>query len=343
MAAPPARLPRVVTIAVVVNLVVQVGIVVTGGLVRLTASGLGCPTWPECVPGSFTPTVEQELGIHPVIEFGNRTLTGVVAVAALAVVVLLWLYRRRLLGYGLAVLVGTALQAVLGGITVLTGLHPATVAAHFLVSALLVAVSAALLLRLHEPDGPRRLLLPAPLRLLTAGLVLAGSATVVVGTLVTGSGPHSGDAEVPVRFDLDPRAISTLHAEGVVLFLGLLLGLLAAVHALGVPALLRRRTWQLLAVTLSQGGIGYVQYFTGLPRALVNLHMLGACLLVVALVALVMATRVRGPVAGPDGADDARTDAVTGTRTVAGTQAPAAPAAAPAPQAGPRPGQLVTS
>ncbi len=306
MAAAQPRVPRVVTVAVVVNLVVQVGIVVTGGLVRLTASGLGCPTWPECVPGSFTPTVEQELGIHPVIEFGNRTLTGVVGVAALAVVVLLLLFRRRLVGYGAAVLLGTGLQAVLGGITVLTGLHPATVAAHFLVSAALVAVSTALLLRLHEPDGPRRRLLPRPLRLLSAALVVVGAATVVLGTLVTGSGPHSGDAAVPVRFDIEPRAISTVHAESVVLFLGLLVGLLCALHAVGVPALLRRRAWQLLAVTLAQGGIGYVQYFTGLPRALVNLHMLGACLLVVALVALVLAGRDRTGTAAQPGQEQAR-------------------------------------
>lgn len=328
MAAPSARVPRAVTVAVVVNLVVQVGIVVTGGLVRLTASGLGCPTWPECVPGSFTPTVEQELGIHPAIEFGNRTLTGVVGLAALAVVVLLFLYRRRLVGYGAAVLLGTAFQAVLGGITVLTGLHPATVAAHFLVSAGLVAVSTVLLLRLHEADGPRRPLLPGSLRLLLAGLVVTGAATVVLGTLVTGSGPHSGDAEVPVRFDLDPRAVSTLHAESVILFVGLLLGLLAAVHALGVPALLRRRTWQLLAVTLAQGGIGYVQYFTGLPRALVNLHMLGACLLVVALAAVVVAARDRS---------------APGAAATGGATGDARSGADGLPAQGARPGQLVGS
>ena len=325
MAAPSARLPRVVTIAVVVNLLVQIGIVVTGGLVRLTASGLGCPTWPECVPGSFTPTVEQELGIRPIIEFGNRTLTGLVAIVAIAVVVLLLRYRRRLVGYGLTVLLGTAIQAVLGGITVLTGLHPATVAAHFLVSAALVAVSAALLLRLHEPDGPRRVLLPSSLRLLTWALVVVGAATVVLGTLVTGAGPHSGDAEVTVRLDLEPRAISIVHADSVILFVGLLVGLLAAVHAVGAPALLRRRAWQLMAVTLAQGGIGYVQYFTGLPRALVSLHMLGACLLVVALVALVLAARDRSQAGSAPVAAEVRLAEPTASTDVA------------------RPGQLVGS
>ena len=295
MAAADTRVPRVLSVAAVVNLVVQVGIVVTGGWVRLTGSGLGCPTWPECVPGSFTPVSEQTEGLRAAIEFGNRLLTFVVALAAVAVVVLLWRHRRRLLGYGLAVLLGTVLQAVIGGVTVLMGLHPATVAVHFLVSGLLIAVSAVLLLRLREPDGPSRPLVPRSLRLLVAGLVLTAAATLVLGTVVTGSGPHSGDAEVPIRFDLDFAAVSVLHAEAVVLFIGLLLGLLAGLHAVGAPARLVRRSWVLLAVTLAQGGIGWVQYFTGLPRALVSLHMLGACLLVVSLAAVVVATRRRDP------------------------------------------------
>ncbi|WP_380168212.1 heme A synthase [Jannaschia sp. R86511] len=295
MAAPAARLPRVLSVAVLVNLVVQVGIVITGGWVRLTGSGLGCPTWPECVPGSFTPVTEQEEGLRAAIEFGNRLLTFVVALAAVAVVVLLWRHRRRLLGYGLAVLLGTVAQAVIGGFTVLLGLHPATVAVHFLVSAGLIAVSAALVLRVREPDGPGQRLLPRPLRALLAGLVVTGAATLVLGTVVTGSGPHSGDAEVPIRFDLDFAAVSVLHAEAVVLFVGLLLGLLAGLHAVSAPRRLLGRTWLLLGVTLAQGGVGWLQYFTGLPRALVSLHMLGACLLVVALVAVVLATRERGP------------------------------------------------
>ncbi len=294
MAAPPtARVPRALSVVVGVNIVVQVGIVVTGGWVRLTGSGLGCPTWPECVPGSYTPTREQQLGVQPYIEFGNRLLTFVVAVAAIALVVLLWRHRRRLFGYGLAVLGGTVLQAVIGGITVLAGLHPATVAVHFLVSAGLVAVSTVLLLRLREADGPARSVLVRPVRLLLAGLVTTTAATLVLGTVVTGSGPHSGDAEVPIRFDLDFEAVSVLHAEAVVLLIGLLLGLLAAVHAVGAPRLLLHRTWVLLAVTLAQGGLGWLQYFTGLPRALVSMHMLGACLLVVALTAVLLASRTR--------------------------------------------------
>ncbi|WP_336921144.1 COX15/CtaA family protein [Aquipuribacter sp. SD81] len=303
------RVPRAVTAVVVVNLVCQVGIVVTGGLVRLTGSGLGCPTWPECVPGSIVPLEEQALGLRPYIEFGNRLLTGVLGVAALAVLVLLLVFRRRLWGYGAAVLAGTAFQAVLGGITVLTGLHPATVAAHFLVSGVLVAVSTVLLLRLHEPDGPRRPLVPRALHVLTALLVAAGAATVVLGTVVTGTGPHSGDAEVPIRFDLDFRTVSVLHAESVVLFVGLLVGLLAGLHAVGARRALLTRAWVLLGVTLAQGGLGWLQYALGLPRALVSLHMLGACLLVVALAVLVVGLRSRtaaGPAPVPAARDDAR-------------------------------------
>ncbi len=293
MAAPPVRVPRALSVVVVANVVVQVGIVVTGGWVRLTGSGLGCPTWPECVPGSYTPVADQAEGLQAAIEFGNRLLTFVVAAVAIALVVLLWRHRRRLLGYGLAVLLGTGLQAVIGGLTVRMGLHPATVALHFLVSALLIAVSVALLVRFREPDGPAAPVVPRPLRVLLAGLVLAGAAALVLGTVVTGSGPHSGDAEVPIRFDLDFAEVSVLHAEAVVLFIGLLLGLLAGLHAVGAPRKALSRTWLLLGVTLAQGGLGWLQYFTGLPRALVSLHMLGACLLVVALTAAVMATRVR--------------------------------------------------
>jgi len=293
MAAPPVRVPRALSVVVVANLVVQVGIVVTGGWVRLTGSGLGCPTWPECVPGSYTPVTDQAEGLQAAIEFGNRLLTFVVAAVAIALVVLLWRSRRRLLGYGLAVLLGTLLQAVIGGITVLLGLHPATVAVHFLVSAVLIAVSSVLLVRVREPDGPAVPVVARPLRLLLVGLVLVGAATLVLGTVVTGSGPHSGDAEVPIRFDLDFAAVSVLHAEAVVLFIGLLLGLLAGLHAVGAPRTAVSRTWLLLGVTLAQGGLGWLQYFTGLPRALVSLHMLGACLLVVALTAAVMAARAR--------------------------------------------------
>ena len=281
------------------NLVVQVGIVVTGGWVRLTGSGLGCPEWPECVPGSYIPTSEQQEGLRAAIEFGNRLLSFVVGAAALATLVLVLRHRRRLWPWAAAILGGTLLQGVIGGITVRTGLHPATVAGHFWVSAVLVAVSTVLLVRAHEPDGPAVPVVPRAVRGLGLGVAAVGALAVLLGTVVTGTGPHSGDADTPIRFPLDFETVARTHAESVVLFVGLLLGLLVCLHVTGAPASLRRRGAVLLAVTLAQGGAGYLQYFTGLPRPLVSLHMLGACLLVVALTWFVLGTRERRPTAAP--------------------------------------------
>src|SRR5665811_1454039 len=184
-----------------VNLILEIGIVVTGGLVRLSGSGLGCPTWPQCVPGSFTPVSHQEQGFHKLIEFGNRTLTSVVGVAAVLVIVAIWRWapgRRRLRRISVLPLVGVMLQAVLGGITVLTGLNPALVVAHFLASMVLVSLSAYLLYRVGEGDAPPVALVRKEIRSLawvTAGL---GALVLMLGTVVTGSGPHSGDATTPV-------------------------------------------------------------------------------------------------------------------------------------------------
>ncbi len=274
--------------ALLANVVVQVLIVVTGGLVRLTGSGLGCPTWPECVPGSYVPVVEQAEGFHKYIEFGNRTLTGVVGLAALGALVVTVLLVRRgrprsLLVLGAAPLVLTVAQAVLGGITVLTQLHPVTVAAHFLVSMALIAVSVLLLDRLGQPDGPAVPVVRREVLALGTLLVLVGAVVLVLGTVVTGSGPHSGDADSPARFGLDPRTISWLHADTVLLFVGLAVGLLVVLRVLDAPRRSQRRAAWLLGITLAQGLVGYVQYLTDLPEALVLAHMLGASLLVVAL------------------------------------------------------------
>jgi cytochrome c oxidase assembly protein subunit 15 len=276
-----------------VNLVAQVGIVVTGGLVRLTGSGLGCPTWPECVPGSYVPVVRQAQGWHKDVEFGNRLLTFVVGAAAVAVVVSVtaWVLRtgapRRLLAFAAVPIVGVVLQAVLGGITVLTGLAPGPVAAHFLLSMVLVAASVVLLLALTRPAAP--LAGRAEVRWL-AGLVCAVAAVVLtLGTVVTGSGPHSGDAVHPSRFGFDPRMVSWLHADAVWLFVGLVAALTFALRLVDAPRDARRRAGWLAVVTLLQGAIGYVQYFTGLPAALVVAHMLGASLLTVAVTAVALA------------------------------------------------------
>ena len=284
--------------ALVANLVTQIAIVVTGGLVRLTGSGLGCPTWPQCVPGSYTPVVQQPEGIHSYIEFGNRTLTGVIGLVALAALVAVALdvrrrrRPRRLVLLAAVPLVGVFVQAVLGGITVLTHLSPATVAAHFLVSALIVAASTVLLSRVQAGDGPTRLAVRVEVQWLVWALAGLTAVVLVLGTVVTGSGPHSGDADAPARFGLDPRSISWLHADSVLVWFGVLLAILVALRLSEAPL---RRALIVLWVGLAQGLIGYVQYFTGLPVIAVALHLLGACLLVVAVTQLVLANHDRSP------------------------------------------------
>lgn len=268
------------------NLVVEVLIVVTGGLVRLTGSGLGCPTWPQCVPGSYIPVAHQAQGWHRFVEFGNRTLTSVVSIAAIATVYAVWRWaarRRDLMVPAWVVLGGVVTQAILGGITVRTGLSPITVAAHFLVSMCLVAASAYLVFRSPEPPGPRALVVPVLVERLGWAACAVAAVVLALGTVVTGSGPHSGDANAPARFGFDPRSVSWLHADTVMLFLGLTLAVWLAARLTATTAAPARAWVGVLAVTLLQGVVGYTQYFTGLPWGVVLAHMLLACLLVVAL------------------------------------------------------------
>lgn len=280
------------------NLVGQVSIVVTGGIVRLSGSGLGCSTWPQCEPGRFLPALHEATSWHPAIEFGNRTLGGLLAVLALATAWVVWPQRERALSFrllGLVPVVGVGVQAVVGGLTVIWQLHPAWVSGHFLISMLLVAASTALLVRNREGDGP-----PVPLvgrRVRNLGWALAPLAALVLalGVVVTGSGPHSGDSEVGYRFALDPVVVSRMHAAAAGLFLGVVVALLLVVHLRNTPTRVRRAVVVLGVVTLAQGVVGYVQYFTGLPEVLVGVHMLGASLLVVVLVRALLALRDRPP------------------------------------------------
>ena len=286
-------LARLLRPVLVVNLVAQVLIVVTGGVVRLTGSGLGCPSWPQCVPGSYTPVVQQEQGWHKNVEFGNRLLTFVVGVAAVAVVVCVtaWVLRtsspRRLLAFAAVPILGVVLQAVVGGITVLTDLAPAAVASHFLVSMVLVSASTVLLLALTRPAaaGSERV----EVRAVAGALAVVAAVVLTLGTVVTGSGPHSGDAEKPSRFGFDPRSVAWLHADAVWLFVGLVLALIVVLRLADAAPLARRWARWLLVVTLLQGAIGYVQYFTDLPGALVAAHMLGASLLTLTVTGVVVA------------------------------------------------------
>lgn len=266
------------------NLVAQVLIIVTGGAVRLTGSGLGCSTWPQCEPGQFTPVVHDEMSVHTVIEFGNRTLTGVLGLIALALAVVVWRdggrprWYRRL---ALVPLVGVAAQAVIGGITVLADLHPAVVGLHMVVSLVLVAASACLVALDGAAVG--RPVVPRPTLAAARALLAVGAVLMVLGTVTTGAGPHGGDDEVAYRYAVDPVLAAKAHAGAVwafVLLVVVCLWLLRRDHA---PTRTMRAWWVLLATTLAQGLVGYVQYFTGLPEVLVGVHLLGTGALTAAL------------------------------------------------------------
>jgi cytochrome c oxidase assembly protein subunit 15 len=291
LALPATFSPDTVSRVALVNAVANGLIVVTGGLVRLTGSGLGCPTWPRCTDESFVAT--PELAGHGAIEFGNRLLTFVLTAAAIATVVVVWRSTRRDLR-PLAVLtfLGIPAQALLGGVTVLTGLNPWTVAAHFLVSMVLVAVATTLWLRSREP-GVGQPLVRRPLELLILGIAAVTAVVLVLGTVVTGAGPHSGDKNASHRIDVDPENISQLHADVVFLLVGLTVALLVALYAVDAPDRLRHAARDLLVVQLAQGVVGFVQYVTDLPILLVLLHMLGAVLIAAFTARLVWS--VRGP------------------------------------------------
>ena len=279
------------------TLVANVAIVVTGGAVRLTGSGLGCPTWPSCTDASLTPT--REYAAHGVIEFANRQLTFVLGVLVLATLVAAVLARRQI---RLAALVAASIpaQAVLGGITVLTHLNPWTVAAHFLLSMLIIAAAFALWWRLRDEDGVPGggAVSTAPgMALRTAAwlIVALTAAVLAVGTVVTGSGPHAGDKGATHRIGFDPAAVSQLHADLVMLLIGISLGLAVLAQAAGASYRLRRAGWLLVAVELGQGLIGFVQYFTHVPAVLVGLHMLGACLVWLAALTVLARALAAGP------------------------------------------------
>jgi heme a synthase len=283
------------------SLIANIGLVVTGAAVRLTGSGLGCPTWPKCTTGSYTTTAE--MGINGAIEFGNRMLTFVLGILAVACVVAaigrprrgatIWRTvagtfsrsRRSTLWLSVAVLLCIPLQAVIGGISVRTDLNPWVVSLHFLASMVVIAFAYALWKRTAETDEQPVLLVPSPVRLLARLTALASAAVIAVGVVVTGSGPHAGDASAK-RNGLDPQSIAQAHADVVMLLLGLTVGLVFAVRAVGAPAVTFRAAVTLLVVELAQALIGFVQYFTHLPIVLVGAHMLGACLVWLAALAL---------------------------------------------------------
>lgn len=238
----------------------------------------------------------EEMGVHGAIEFGNRLLTFAVGIIALAVVLAVLTQRPRrrgLLPLAIAVFLGIPAQAVIGGLTVLTNLNPWVVGLHFLASMVVIAAAYALWRRTVEPDVPAVPTVPPTLRALARLTTLVSAAVLVVGTWVTGSGPHAGD-QGAARNGLDPESISQAHADGVFLLIGLSVALVFAFRAVGAERA-ARAAGVLVAVELGQGVIGFVQYFTHLPAVLVAAHMLGSCLVLLATVAMLWSTRERRP------------------------------------------------
>ncbi len=278
-----ARLSRYLWPLAVANLLANIGIVVTGGAVRLTGSGLGCPTWPRCTDESYV--AHGELGLHGAIEFGNRLLTFVlVAIALLCFLAAHGARHRRATRLSLVIGLGIPLQAVIGGITVLTDLNPWIVAGHFLLSMAMIMVCVALLDELRSPD---RAAVPRLPRRLAWATLASGWVALYLGTVVTGAGPHAGDTDSP-RNGLDPATVSQAHAISVYVLVALTVALLV-VAVRGGHQWLARVTGLVLLVEVLQGVLGWVQYWLDLPVALVALHMLGAGLLAAGLARLGLA------------------------------------------------------
>lgn len=291
--------------AVVVNALITV----TGAAVRVTGSGLGCPTWPKCTPDSYVPAVHEEIPlVNTLIEFGNRMLTFLVLAVGVLCLVVAWRQlplRRTLVRLAWLQPIGCAAQALWGGLVVRTALNPVTVSAHFLLSILMTAAAWLLYVRAREGDGPAERLVHRDIARLSQALVGAVGALLVAGVVVTGTGPHSGDAAAS-RFDFDIETVARLHADLVYLVLGLTFAVLVALHVTDAPRAARRAALALLGIELGQGLIGYLQYFLAVPAALVALHVLGASLVWIFTLRLVTTLRTRGPLPSPAGLGTAR-------------------------------------
>jgi cytochrome c oxidase assembly protein subunit 15 len=265
------------------SVVANIGIVVTGGLVRLTGSGLGCPTWPQCTDASYVP--HSALGIHGAIEFGNRLLGFVVAIVAIGTWLAVMRYRpvrKDLRRLATAAALGVPLQGVIGGISVLTGLNPWIVGAHFLVSPVIITLTVSMMRRSRTSPYPHT---PPVVRALATASVVAVWLAVALGTLVTGAGPHSGDPDTG-RNGFDETMISQLHADVVFALLGISVALVIATRVTATSRTLRKLAAWLLAMELLQGVVGFTQYFTGLPWGLVLVHMLFAAILIALVTAV---------------------------------------------------------
>ncbi|WP_208818384.1 COX15/CtaA family protein [Streptomyces marokkonensis] len=303
--------PRTVRRAALAALVMAVVIVVTGGAVRLTGSGLGCPTWPKCTDDSITST--SEMGLHGVIEFGNRLLTYVLCAAVGWAIIAARSekpYRRGLTRLGWAQFWIVMGNAILGGIVVLVGLNPYTVAAHFLLSTALIAVATVMWQRTREGDAGPRPLVGTAVRQLVWFMVAASVLLIAVGTVVTGAGPHAGDSSEVPRMPLDWETVSKAHAVLAWIVVTLTFALWFVLKAVDAPRDPLARTRELFLILLAQGVIGYVQYFTDLPEVLVGLHMFGSCVMWIWVLRVLLSLRER-PAAVADAAVPAAQEPAT--------------------------------
>ncbi|GAA4012304.1 COX15/CtaA family protein [Streptomyces plumbiresistens] len=289
--------PRTVRRAALAALVMSVLIVVTGGAVRLTGSGLGCPTWPKCTDDSLTAT--SAMGFHGAIEFGNRMLTYVLCAAVGWAIIAARSekpYRRGLTRLGWAQFWVVMSNAILGGIVVLVGLNPYTVAAHFVATSALIAVATVMWHRTREGDGTPRPLVGKSVQQLVWFLVAASVLLILVGTVVTGAGPHAGDSSEVERMPLDWETVSKVHAVLAWIVVSLTFALWFVLKAVDAPKGTLARTRELFLILLAQGVIGYVQYFTDLPEVLVGLHMFGSALVWIAVLRVLLSLRERAEV-----------------------------------------------
>lgn len=308
---PSRRLQRGFAIAVVAT---QALIAVTGSVVRVTGSGLGCPTWPECFPGSMVPVEHPEFArLNQWIEYGNRLFTGVVGFIALACFILAWLARprrRRYVRLAAVMPLGVVVQAIIGGITVRLDLLWWTVAVHLLASTIMVWLAVLLVHEVDATDEPPRGVGPPAARKLVLAMIGVLACLLTAGTLVTGAGPHAGDSATP-RLDLPVETLAHVHAAVLFTFLGLLLALGVLLWVGAAPRELRARFGVLVAATLAQGTLGFVQYWTGVPELLVSLHVLGAMLVIIASATVWCATQDRKGASGAEG-DSGAADGRTG-------------------------------
>ncbi|MEV4945975.1 COX15/CtaA family protein [Streptomyces sp. NPDC053755] len=290
--------PRTLRRAALSAVVMSVAIIVTGGAVRLTGSGLGCDTWPKCTDDSLFATPEQ--GLHGAIEFGNRLLTYVLSAAvgwAIIAARSTKPWRRGLTRLGWAQFWIVASNAVIGGITVWMGLNPWTVAGHFLAANALLTVAVVTWQRTREGDTAPRPRVPRPVRKLSWAIIGASALLIVLGTAVTGSGKHAGDkSEVP-RMPWDWTAAAHVHAIAAWVVCALALAMWLVLRVVDAPDDTRARARDLLLVLLAQGGLGYLQYFAGVPELLVGAHMLGSSLMWIAVLRLSLSLRERPPAA----------------------------------------------